>query len=135
MAALTADRNTPSRAGKDFSFPVAATTKIYAGAIVCVNASSLATKGVTGTGLKTVGVAQALADNSAGLASAINVDVRRGVFRFANSSAGDAIALADVGATCYVVDDQTVAKTDGTGTRSAAGTIRSVDADGVWVEI
>lgn len=135
MAALTADRNTPSRAGVDFSFPVAASTKIYAGAIVCINASNVATKGATATGLKTVGVAKGLADNSAGLASAINVDVQRGVFRFANSSAGDAIALADVGATCYVVDDQTVAKTDGTGTRSAAGTIRSVDADGVWVQI
>jgi hypothetical protein len=135
MAALTADRNTPSREGEDFSFPVAASTKIFAGALVCINASSLATKGATATGLKTVGVAQALADNSAGLASAINVPVRRGVFRFGNSAAGDAIALADVGATCYVVDDQTVAKTDGTGTRSAAGTVRDVDADGVWVQI
>lgn len=89
----------------------------------------------TATGLKAAGVAQGLADNSAGGNSAINVSVRRGVFRFANSSAGDAIALADVGATCYAVDDQTVAKTDGTGTRSAAGTIRDVDADGVWVQI
>lgn len=135
MAALAADRNTPYRTGEDFSFPVAASTKIYAGALVCINASSLAVKGATATGLKTAGVAQALADNSAGGNSAIRVSVRRGVFRFVNSSAGDAIALADVNATCYVVDDQTVAKTDGTGTRSAAGTIRDVDADGVWVQI
>lgn len=135
MAALTADRNTPYRSGEDFSFPVAASTKIYAGALVCINSSNLAVNGATATGLKTVGVAQALADNSAGAASAISVSVRRGVFCFANSASGDAIALADVGATCYVVDDQTVAKTDGTGTRSAAGIVRDVDADGVWVEI
>jgi hypothetical protein len=42
--------------------------------------------------------------------------------------------LADVGKQCYLVDDQTVAKTDGTNTRSPAGFVRDVDADGVWVE-
>ena len=33
-----------------------------------------------------------------------------------------------------MVDDQTVAKTDGTGTRSAAGVVVNVDALGVWVD-
>jgi hypothetical protein len=33
-----------------------------------------------------------------------------------------------------VVDDQTVAKTNGSSSRSVAGIIRDVDADGVWVE-
>jgi hypothetical protein len=32
------------------------------------------------------------------------------------------------------VDDQTVAKTDGSTTRSVAGIVRGVDTDGVWVE-
>ena len=49
--------------------------------------------------------------------------------------AGDLIAQADVGADCYIVDDQTVAKTNGTNTRSVAGKIIAVDADGVWVKI
>ncbi|MCY1460857.1 hypothetical protein D9M71_784510 [compost metagenome] len=57
------------------------------------------------------------------------------MFAFANSAAGDEITRADIGATAYIVDDQTVAKTDGTSTRSVAGTIRDVDSDGVWVEI
>lgn len=135
MAALTADRRTPFRTAEDFEFPVAASTLIYAGAIVCINASSLATKGAVSTALKCVGVAQATADNSAGAASAIRVKVRRGCFRFANSASADAIALADVGADCYIVDDQTVAKTNGSASRSVAGKIRDVDADGVWVEI
>lgn len=135
MAALTADRRTPFRTAEDFEFPVAASTLIYAGAIVCINASSLATKGAASTTLKCVGVAQATADNSAGAASAIRVKVRRGCFRFANSASADAIALADVGADCYIVDDQTVAKTNGSASRSVAGKIRDVDADGVWVEI
>ena len=135
MAALSADRNTPIRTAEDFEFPVAAATLIYAGSLVCINASSLATKGAVATTLKAVGIATERADNSAGLASAIRVKVRRGCFRFANSSAGDLIALADVGADCYIVDDQTVAKTNGGATRSIAGKIRDVDADGVWVQI
>jgi hypothetical protein len=40
-----------------------------------------------------------------------------------------------IGNDCYIVDDQTVAKTNGTATRSIAGKIRAVDAQGVWVEI
>lgn len=135
MAALTADRNTPRRDAVQFEFPVAELIKIFAGALVCLNSSSLATKGATATGLKTVGIAEALADNSAGADAAINVKVRRGCFRFGNSASADAIALADVGADCYVVDDQTVAKTSGSNTRSVAGKIRDVDATGVWVEI
>ena len=74
-------------------------------------------------------------DNSAGANGALNANVRRGTFRFLNSSAGDLIALSDIGASCYIVDDQTVAKTNGGTTRSVAGKIRDVDADGVWVEI
>ena len=135
MAALSADRNTPIRTAEDFEFPVAASTLIYAGSLVCINASSLATKGAVATTLKCVGVAQERADNSAGAASAIRVKVRRGCFRFANSAAADLIALADIGADCFIVDDQTVAKTNGGATRSIAGKIRDVDADGVWVQI
>lgn len=135
MAALTADRNTPRRAAEDFEFPMAASTLIYAGALVCINASGLATKGAVATTLKTVGVAQETADNSAGAASAKRVKVRRGCYRFGNSGSTDAITLADVGADCFVVDDQTVAKTNGSATRSVAGKVRDVDAEGVWVEI
>ena len=54
--------------------------------------------------------------------------------QFANSAATDAITLADIGKDCFIVDDQTVAKTDGSGTRSRAGRVFDVDADGVWVE-
>lgn len=135
MAAQTTDRATPRRDAVQFEFPVAASTKIYAGSIVCINSSGLATKGAVATTLKCVGIADALADNSAGAASAINVKVRRGCYQFANSASGDLIALADVGADCYIVDDQTVAKTNGGSTRSVAGKIRDVDANGVWVEI
>lgn len=135
MAVATADRNTPQRSGVDFSFPVAASTKIFAGTIVGFNAGAAnATKGVTSTTFKAVGIAQEQADNSAGAAGDLRIAVARGTFKLANSSAGDAITIADYGSDCFVVDDQTVAKTNGTSTRSVAGKVRGVDADGVWVE-
>lgn len=129
MAALTANRNTVERDGKTLSLPVAASTKIYQGAIVCLNSSGLAVPASTATGLKAIGRAEELADNSAGLASAISVKVVRGVFRYAN---GESITLANVNDTAYLTDDQTVCLT-GTG-KSVAGIIRDVDASGVWVQ-
>lgn len=135
MGALTQDRNTPLRDSKEFIFPVAASTKIYAGALVALNSAGYLTKGAASTTLKAVGVAQVLADNSAGANAAIRCAVRRGCFKFANSASTDLIALTEVGSDCYIVDDQTVAKTNGSSSRSVAGKVRDVESDGVWVEI
>lgn len=135
MAALTKDRNTKRRDGVQFSDPVAASTRIYAGSIVCLNAAGNAVPGSTSATLKARGVAQEQVDNSSGSAGDKRVETRRGVFPFANSASADEITRADIGAIAYIVDDQTVAKTHATNTRSAAGTIRDVDGDGVWVEI
>ena len=134
MTALTADRKTPARDGDLVSHPVAATTRIYAGALVALDRSGNAVPGATSTTLTAVGRAEDNIDNSAGLAGALNVTVRRGVFRYDNE-ATDLVARANIGANCYIVDDATVAKTNGTGTRSVAGKIVDVDSDGVWVEI
>lgn len=133
MTALTQDRNTLRREGLSLEPPVAATTKIYGGSIVAINASGYAVPGATATTLKAAGVAERRADNSAGAAGDIRVRVRKGVHVFANSASTDAIALTDIGADCYIVDDQTVAKTNGTSTRSVAGKVFDVDAGGVWV--
>ena len=133
MTALATERDTPARVGDRFEFPVAASTKIYKGSLVCINSSGYAVPGSASTTFKSVGMAEETADNSSGAAAAINVKVRRGVFRFGNSASTDLIALADINASCYVVDDQTVAKTNGSSSRSVAGTILSVDATGVWV--
>lgn len=136
MTALNADRNTVSRKGDDFEFPVKAAVKIFAGAIVGFNAgAAVLTKGLASTTFKTAGIAVEQADNTNGNDSDITVKVRRGCFRFANSAAADEITLAQCGDNCYVVDDQTVAKTDGGGTRSIAGIIEDVDAAGVWVTV
>lgn len=134
MTATTIDRNTPERDSKQFGFPMAAATKGLAGTIACINSSGFLAPGVTSATLKTVGIFEATVDNSAGAAGDIYGKVRRGCFRFANSAAGDLIVLADIGASCYVVDNQTVAKTNGGSTRSVAGVIRDVEAAGVWVD-
>lgn len=132
---LTADRNTARRAGTDFSAPVAAATKIYAGGIVCLDASGNATPGAAATTLTPVGRAKATVDNT-GAAGVLSVEVERGVFKYANSAAADLITRAEIGDVCYIVDDATVAKTNGGSTRSRAGLICDVDADGqVWVEL
>lgn len=135
MAALTVDRDTPRRAGIEFRDPVAASKTLYAGALVVLDASGNAAPGSTATGLTARGCAQETVDNSGGSAGDVSVPVRAGVFRFANSASTDEIKRTEIGDTCYIVDDQTVAKTDATSTRSEAGTVVDVDTDGVWVRI
>lgn len=134
MSALSAARNTKERAGDVFGFPVKSAAVCYLGGIAVLN-GGYAAPGSVATGLIAVGRFEEDADNSSGGDGAIEVKAKRGIFKFGNSSAGDLIAQADVGADCYIVDDQTVAKTDGTSTRSRAGKIVAVDADGVWVQL
>lgn len=135
MTALTQDRDTKKRDGKTFVGPVAAAKKIFTGALVSIDASGNVTPGATATTLKSGGVAQETVDNLAGAAGDKTVKYIKGVHKFANSASGDLIARADIGNDCYIVDDQTVAKTNGTSTRSVAGKIMDVDADGVWINI
>ncbi|MGC9368704.1 MAG: hypothetical protein ACP5DX_04095 [Paracoccaceae bacterium] len=135
MTALTADRNTPRSQGDDRSGAVGAATTIYAGALVMRNATGYLVEGQTATGLVGVGRAEERVDNSAGADGDLNVTYRPGIYRFANSAGADEITIAEIGAKAYAVDDQTVAKTDGTATRSPAGIIDDVDANGVWVRL
>ncbi|MCY1292295.1 hypothetical protein D9M68_380710 [compost metagenome] len=133
--ALSKDRNTKSREGLQFRDPVAAGAKIFAGALVVINATGFAAPGSTATGLRARGVAQEQVDNTGGADGALDVDTRRGCFPFDNSAAADEITRADIGNQAYIVNDHTVAKTSATNTRSVAGIIRDVTVDGVWVEI
>jgi hypothetical protein len=133
MTALTKGRNTQAASGDLREGGVAAAQLIYAGAIVCRNAAGYLVKGSTATGLVGVGRAEAQGDNTAGAAGDVVLRYRPGIYHYANSTAGDLITIADIGKACYVVDDQTVAKTSGTGTRSKAGMVEMIDSQGVWV--
>ncbi|ACB34510.1 conserved hypothetical protein [Leptothrix cholodnii SP-6] len=134
MTATTTDRNTKARSGRQRVFGLAAAAVIPAGVIACLNAAGELVNGATSTTLKCVGVSMGNYNNATGAAGAVKGEVQNGVYGpFANSASTDLIALADVGSTCFIVDNQTVAKTNGTSTRSAAGVVFDVDTDGVWV--
>ena len=133
--ALTADRLIKNRPGSVYNDPVAASTKIFAGALVVLNASGYLVPGSTATGLTPRGVAYEYVDNSSGYNGDLNCESRPGIFNFKNSASADLISRAEIGDDCYIVDDQTVAKTSATSTRSVAGKIVDVDTDGVWVRV
>lgn len=131
---LSQERDTPHKSGELKTAPVAAGVKILAGALVALSATGYLTPGDAATTLKDAGRAEETVDNTDGLAGDVSATYRKGVFRYDNSAAGDAITRADIGNDCYIVDDETVAKTDGTGTRSVAGKVHDVDAAGIWVK-
>lgn len=133
--ALSSDRNTREKVGNLRIFPVAASTKLYAGAIACLNASGDVVPGSTSTTLKTVGRVEEFVDNSQGIAGDATVKVKSGTFLYKNSASADEITKADIGSDCFIIDDETVAKTNGTNTRSIAGKVSEVDTMGVWVKL
>ena len=130
--ALTEDRNTNRRTGDQVVDPVAAGETIYAGALVALDASGNLVAGNTATGLTARGMAEARVDNAGGNAGDKSAPVRRGVFKWNNSS-GDAIDRSHIGGKAYIVDDETVSASDGGATQSEAGEIVDVESDGVWV--
>ena len=132
MAALTEDRNTPSRANSLYGRAVKADAVIFAGSMVAL-AAGLAVPASATAGLVVDGRASARVDARGKPDGEEVIDVEKGTYRFANSAAADAITIADIGKSAYAADDQTVAKTDGGGTRPVAGKIADVDGVGVWV--
>lgn len=135
--ALSKERNTPERQGKVYDGPVAGNVKLYGGGIAAIDASGNITKGATNPALRGVGRIEETVDNTGGSAGDKRVTFRKGVFPYKNSSSGDAITRADIGKQCYLVDDETVAKTaavvEGNPTRGVAGIVDDITSDGVWV--
>lgn len=135
MTAATSGRNTPRRLAKRYSKPVAGSATIYAGTMVALlTASGLAVPAGTASSGRALFIADT--DVTGGGTDGLNrVEGDAACGRFENSTSTDEITDADIGQPCYVVDDQTVAKTDGSGARQIAGAIVDVDATGVWVDI
>lgn len=151
MAALTAPKKMKKKDGGPFpenlAFPIAANTKIYNGGLVMLDGGYLK-PGAVAVSKIAVGVArvnrppkgsvtnvQGCADNTGGAAGAFKVEIEEGIFPFENHGA-DLVVAADVGSDCFIVDDQTVAKTNGGATRSRAGKIVDLDSAGkVWVKL
>ncbi|MBL4801995.1 MAG: hypothetical protein JKY45_08875 [Emcibacter sp.] len=132
MTALAKARNTPARAGRNLGIGVKAATVIWLGAMVALD-GGFAAPGRTAVGLKGLGRAKGTVDNSAGANGDLTVEIDRGVYLFDNAGA-DLITNADIGNDAYMVDDQTVARTNGGSTRSVAGKVHEVTSSGVWIE-
>ena len=132
MAALTAERNISRKGAASTGVPMltpwlmAASTTIYKGAIVGLNASGLAVSGATiaATAIKLVGICQKTITSAA--SGSYYVECQQGDFLFNNHGA-DLVVQADAGAVVYAEDDNTVRKTSGGSTRSALGTFRGFD--------
>lgn len=132
--ALVADRNTPYHDGQVISAPMAAGAVCFAGGIACANATGFATNGVVATTLTYLGRFEETLDNTVGADGAQKIMIRRkAAFKWKNAAA-DPVTQARLGKLCYIVDDESVAASNGTNTRSAAGIVVGIEADGIWVE-
>lgn len=129
--ALTAEINTPEHPGNIVQLPLAADAVLYAGAIVALNTSGYAVAASDAAGLRVIGRAEHNADNTDGSAGDITINVKRGVFRWANSTTA-AVDADDKGKVVFVEDDGTVAETSTH--KCKAGRVFTVDDAGVWVD-
>ena len=132
MTAMSQGRTLTERQGTFTNGPVKAGATIFIGALV-VNDGGVLAPARTALNLTPVGFSEENVVNS-GADGAKRVTAKRTTAKMFNL-ATDAITEADLGKDCYIVDDQTVAKTSGSNTRSVAGKVVGVEADGVFVRI
>ncbi|HCU69238.1 MAG TPA: hypothetical protein DGF30_08440 [Desulfomicrobium sp.] len=133
MTALSADKNIQRTEGVTHPFPVDDGDKIYAGALVCVNADGYLVPGGDTAGLIFVGVSEEQKDNTSGDDGDLTCSVRRrGLFRCAIAAA----TQANVGDNVFLVDDQTVGLAATTTNDIFCGIIAAfIDTTHVWVDI
>lgn len=132
MAALTADRNTQSKVGDIAIYPVSATTQIYKGSLVMVDADGFLIPAADAANGRVVGVADENVDNDPGSDGDLNCRVVAGrKFLFAASS----ITQAMVNQVMYVVDDQTFDDGNGTNAIKAGRLVEFVSTTSGWIYI
>lgn len=136
MAALTQDRDTHQRyKPRLIPLKLAASTLIYNGSVVALNAAGYAVPASDTAGLIVVGRAESQVDNSSGADGDAEIVVSPGVFKLGTTGANAAVQ-ADVGDNVYVLDDQTVVKAAGVTNNIVAGIMEELDGDGdVWVRV
>jgi hypothetical protein len=133
MSALTRDRATPYREGIEMEYSVAANTKIFAGSLVCVNATGYAVPAADTSGYRFAGVAMEQVDNSGGSDGGQVLRLRRaGVFEFDAGS----ITQDMVGADMYAADDHTFDDAAGpTNDIKVGQLVKYVSATRGWIDI
>lgn len=131
----TEGRNTVEIADRAslISIPVAASTTIYEGSLVAVNATGYAIPAKKAADLIAVGRAEEFINNSSGGNGDLTVLVKRGVFKWNNDSTkANEITDAHIMKDCYIIDDCTVTSL-ATGS-SKAGKVVGIYDDGIAVE-
>jgi len=130
---------TEMRDGILMPIPLAALALILQGTFAVVNADgyAVASKDVGGADQSCVGIWDNSAENTGANGDVIACARRKQQFLVRNSTV-DPVEQSDLGAVVYIEDNQTIAKTDGTGTRSVGGYFMGFDLqypDYIWVEI
>lgn len=132
MAKLTAPRDTVKLNDNKLRVPgVAAGVHIFQGSLVGAIGGFAVPAGPDAEVI--LGRAEYGADNRAGAAGDISVEVMRGVYAWENDAAAP-VTEALLGKPVFALDDQTVSASDGAGTRPEAGTLYQIDGDGIWTE-
>ncbi len=134
--ALTSQRNTPDyQTPRRLIVPVEASTLIYLGSMVGVDANGYAVPAQSA--VRILGRAEAVyngipgqdANNNSpvtsGAAGAISIEVVVGAFSWDINSSD--ISQANIGQSCYAVDDHTVSSSSNGGARPFAGRILGLD--------
>ncbi|WPO67567.1 hypothetical protein SDC64_01055 [Acinetobacter haemolyticus] len=139
MAATTTPINTEYRDGILIPVALAASAIVLQGTFAVVGADGYAldSAAVGGADQVCLGIWQEDAENKGADGEANGLVHRKKLYLVANSST-DPVTQAELGSQIYIEDNQTVAKTDGTGTRSVAGRFMGFDTEyttHVWVEI
>lgn len=140
MTALAADRVTQDKGGtlRTQRYPVATSTTIYKGALVCINASGYAVPAADTSGLsQVVGVAKAKVANT-GANGAKDVIVEYGMAFLLDCNSTD-VDQTNVGRSAFVKDDQTVTDEAGSSNEILVGKILEFDGTTspkrAWVNI
>ncbi|MEO7691282.1 MAG: hypothetical protein ABIS51_18505 [Sphingomonas sp.] len=143
---LSANKRTVQGSGRGLlNLGMKASATLFGGALAMLS-SGYATPAAAGTGgndfakmatvslFRLVGAAQQRTVATA-VDGAVLIDVQAGDWLCKNSAGVDAITVANIGHYCFIVDDETVAKTSAFRTRPRAGVVVAVDATGVMVRI
>ncbi len=127
MAAATSTvyTNIP-RPGTGLQVPVAASTHVYRGSLVCANTSGLAVPAVDTASFVFLGIAENDADNSTGGGAAINVQVEPPYINKAYQINAVSPDATWVGKLVSVLDDQTVQLNSASSHNVIVGTCNAV---------
>jgi hypothetical protein len=126
---------TPGNASQPASLPVTANAQLYRGAIAATRSgyavemtSPQSTDLVWGLYEKYgPGFANVIPGMLGGTTNgAVTVEVATGSFYLNNGTGADAITQVNMGAPCYVINENTVGLTSGSGTRPVAGIVETL---------